>query len=48
MSRMERYNLDDAVSRDGVEGPPSPNFDFKIYRDKISDLNALRCLDQYL
>lgn len=25
-----------------------PYFDFKYYRDKISDLNALKCLDLYL
>ena len=30
------------------EKSAEPYFDFKCYRDKISDLNALKCLDLYL
>ena len=43
---MERYNLDDAIYKSEIEGISA--FDFKIYRDRISDLNALRCLEHYL
>ena len=44
---MERYRpLDDTDMKDEIDSPP--DFDFEIYRDKISDLNALRCLELYL
>ena len=47
---MERYNLDDEIYKSEIEGKSAIalNFDFKSYRDRISDLNALRCLELYL